>query len=295
MKNLKIILTFLALAMFTMSCESDGGTSALDLQEGAVTNLNKNAQQPAIIDLNKVESGEDVSIGFNIDLQYGAVSSADVIGFYSTADGNLYGPVTLEAGVTQFPADITMTVEDLIAAFSELTSRDDFQLGDQLIITAKLYLADGREIDLFNEDGTRNYGSDIHTSAVYNAQISYPVSCPSDLGGTYTVVSNGTSTDPGTPPAVNLPYTVTITDNGGGSYTISDGVAGVYIYWYSKYGYTFETKGSFTEICGNLSGSWTESFGCTIELEGTVNDDGTLSIHWENCFGDVVDAVYTPQ
>lgn len=293
MKNIKIILAFIMLSPLFSSCTDDGGSSKIDLQEGGVTNITKNSAYAAIINLNDLLSGDEVQIGFSVDVFYGDVSSIDVVGFYKS-NGSLYGPVTLKSGIIQFPTEIILNQNDIIAAFAELSTLDDFMVGDELIISTKLYLADGSEVSLINNDGTRNYGSDIHTSSLFNAQVSYPVSCPSDLGGTYTVISNGDNTD-GQPAAVNIPYTVTLTDNGGGNYTISDGVAGVYIFWYSIYGYTFETEGNFTDVCGTLTGSWVEAFGCTVNLTGTVNDDGTLSIHWDNCFGDFADAVYTPQ
>lgn len=293
MKNLKIILAFMMLATFIISCDDDGGTSKIDIQEGGVTNITKNTNFSEIIDLNDIRNGDEVQIGFDVDVFYGNVVSADVVGFYKTSN-DLFGPVTLVSGITQFPTEVTLDQDDIIAAFAELNSRDDIQLADELIVSTRLLLADGSEINLINNDGTRNYGSDIHTSAFFNAQVSYPVSCPSDLGGVYNVVTNGDNTD-GQPAAVNLPYTVTLTDNGGGNYSISDGVAGVYIFWYSIYGYTFETPGNFTDVCGSLNGSWVEGFGCQVDLTGTVNDDGTLTIHWDNCFGDFGDAVYTPQ
>ena len=293
MKNLKIILAFMMLATFIVSCDDDGGTSNIDLQEGGVTNITKNADFAEIINLTDLRNGDEVKIGFGVDVFYGNVVSADVVGFYKTSN-DLFGPVTLLSGVTQFPTDVTLNQDDIIAAFAELNGRDDIKLADELIVSTRILLADGSEINLINNDGTRNYGSDIHTSPFFSAQVSYPVSCPSDLGGVYNVVTNGENTD-GQPPVVDFPYTVTLTDNGGGNYSISDGVAGVYIEWYSIYGYTFETKGNFTDICGVLSGSWVESFGCQIDLTGTLNDDGTLTIRWDNWFGDFGDAVYTPQ
>jgi len=294
MKNLKIILAFMMLATFIVSCDDDGGTSKVDLQEGGVTNITKNADLGAIINFTDVRNGDEVNIGFTVDVFYGNVVSADVVGFYK-AGNDLFGPITLVSGITQFPTEVILNQDDIIAAFAELNSVDDIDLADELIVSTRLLLADGTEINLLNNDGTRNYGSDIHTSSFFNAQVSYPVSCPSDISGIYNVVTNGASTEPGIPAAVDFPYTVTLTDNGGGNYTISDGVAGVYIFWYSGFGYTFETKGNFTDICGTLSGSWVESFGCQIDLSGTVNDDGTLTIRWDNCFGDFADAVYTPQ
>ncbi len=294
MKNLKIILAFMMLATFIVSCDDDGGTSNIDLQEGGVTNITKNADLDAIINFTDVRNGDEVNIGFTVAVFYGNVVSADVIGFYK-AGNDLFGPITLKSGITQFPTEVTLNQDDIISVFAELNSVDDIDLADELIVSTRLQLADGSEINLINNDGTRNYGSDIHTSSFFNAQVSYPVSCPSDLAGVYNVVTNGASTEPGIPEAVDFPYTVTLTDNGGGNYTISDGVAGVYIFWYTGFGYTFETNGSFTDICGDLSGSWVESFGCQIDLTGTVNEDGTLTIRWDNCFGDFGDAVYTPQ
>ncbi|TRO67040.1 hypothetical protein [Christiangramia sabulilitoris] len=123
--------------------------------------------------------------------------------------------------------------------------------------------------------------------------------CPSDLAGIYQVSSTGASTDAGTgfPTVDGFAYTVSIEKKEGSDleYVISDGVAGVYIEWYSGYGYTFETEGEFIDVCDSLSGSWQDAFGSTIVLDGTVNEDGTLTINWTNGFGDSATATYTRQ
>lgn len=124
--------------------------------------------------------------------------------------------------------------------------------------------------------------------------------CPSDLAGTYVVVSNGQSTDgaPANNPLVDFTYTVEITKVEGTdlNYVISDGVAGVYQDWYcAPYGYCFETEGNFQDVCDTLSGSWVEAFGSTVTLTGSVNPDGTLTISWENGFGDTATGIYTKQ
>jgi hypothetical protein len=124
--------------------------------------------------------------------------------------------------------------------------------------------------------------------------------CPSDLAGTYVVVSSGQSTDgaPVNNPLVDFSYTVEITKVDGTDldYVISDGVAGVYQDWYcAPYGYCFETEGNFQDVCDSLSGSWVEAFGSTVSLTGSVNPDGTLTISWENGFGDTATGVYTKQ
>ena len=292
MKKIQILLITFMTLMLGVSCDDDGGTSAIPLDDGAVPNLVKSATSDAFFDLLKIQDGDNVTVDFSVDVAQGNPTSTDVVGIYKTVNGDVY-TADLFSNVS-LPQDFSLSVNDIVAAFPELNTAADILLADVLSITTRFTMADGTVLDIIDDEGINNTGTNILTTVLFNSVISYPISCPSDIGGVYNVISNGDNTD-GQPPAVNVPYTVTLTDNGGGSYDISDGVAGVYIFWYSIYGYTFETTGNFTDVCGSLSGSWTESFGCGVELTGTVNADGTLSIHWDNCFGDFIDAVYTPQ
>lgn len=291
MKKIKIILLALVI-IFGVSCDDDGGSSVIELHEGAVPDMVKDASSDQIIDLVKVVNGDPVTLVFNAKVAQGNPATTDIVGYYKTQAGPVYNTVLFSD--VSLPQDFTLTTDDIVSAFAELNSTDDILLGDILSISTRFTMPDGTVLNIINDDGTSHTGTNISSTVLFTTVIDYPVSCPSDLSGVYHVVSNGDNTD-GQPPAVNLPYTVTLTDNGGGNYTISDGVAGVYIFWYSVYGYTFETAGNFTDICGELSGSWVESFGCQVDLTGTVNDDGTLTIHWDNCFGDYIDAVYTPE
>ena len=167
---------------------------------------------------------------------------------------------------------------------------------------------DGESISF---SGALNTFDDCTGNHFYVAQItktgtSYAVSpigtvnttSPTMTAGTYDVVSNGQSTDGGTgfPTADDHPYVVTVTEDAG-TYTISDGVAGVYILWYSGYGYTFETAGTYSiDVCGNVTGSWATAFtGDTVNLSGTRDADGSMSVDWVNAFGDTCSAVYTIQ
>ncbi|MDB2606493.1 hypothetical protein N9Y48_01805 [Zobellia sp.] len=122
---------------------------------------------------------------------------------------------------------------------------------------------------------------------------------PQDISGTYNVISNGESTDDGAEnnPLIAFMSTVEITDNNDGTYTLSDGWAGVYIAWYSVYGNTeLEPQVLTINICeGTLSASWTDIFGGAQELSGMVNEDGTINITVENEYGDSAEAIYTPQ
>ncbi|QYA25327.1 DUF1735 domain-containing protein [Gramella sp. MT6] len=125
--------------------------------------------------------------------------------------------------------------------------------------------------------------------------ISVSRDCPSELEGTYSVLTSGQSTDGAAPdPVVDLPYTVTLTKTGTNKYTVSDIFAGIYIDWYcDAYEYCVDTEATITDVCGNLSSTFEEPFGTETNVTGTVNADGTLTISFENGYGDTATSVYT--
>lgn len=296
MKKLKILFTLFAIGTFVLSCQDDGGDSKQDLKIGAVPNVTKVADTDAFIDLIAINNEEDINLSFTIDLAQGDVASMNVVLFYVKGE-NAYKAI-LESNVTTFPKEYSLTQSDLIDAFSELNSNEDFEIGDQLIVTAELTLKDGTLIKILNDNGSANYGIDVSNSPLFKVVQIYNVACPSDLGGTYNVLTSGSSTDPGPDasvnPIANYPYTVTITDNGGGDYTISDAFGGVYILWYEMYGVDFEVEGSFSDVCGTISGSFPEPFGTDVTYTGSVDPDtGVITINWINGFDDQGVSVFT--
>lgn len=193
MKNLKYILIALFITTAFIACDDDGGTSLKEFRIGAVPNIEKLSDYDATISYSKLLQGEDFNIGVKMEIAQGDVASADLIAFYTTADGTLYGPVTLSAGISTFPIEATFNKSQIVSAFSELSTPDDIAFGDNLTISVKLNLADGTSIDMLHSDGTRNYGSDIHTTTFYNVKVSYDVVCdydPSLTTGTYIVYSD---------------------------------------------------------------------------------------------------------
>ncbi|PIF00764.1 MAG: hypothetical protein CR994_03665 [Maribacter sp.] len=296
MKNTFILSLFLVLFALNTSCDDDGGSSVIPTKNGALPDFKVVEGSPAFIDLVALD---ELTLNFTVGVGVGTPTSFDLKAFYITVDGDLYGPATFDTGVTSFPKEYSISGPEIISSFSELTSTADVQVGDKLKLFTSYTLKDGSQIEVLNSKAEPNYyAADFNQISDFKISLDYIVSCASNLGGNYRVVSSGTSTDGGpvNNPLVDFAYDVVLTDEGGGTYSISDGVAGVYQDWYcAPYGYCFETAGTMTDICGNLSGTWSEAFGCEINLTGTVNADGTLTIHWENCFGDSADAVYTPQ
>lgn len=295
MKKAKLIIASLFLVMFVASCEKDGGDSVISATNGATPDIRKIATTDAFINLVAVNGNTPIDLGFTVDIGFGDVASADIKLFYFKGNDVYKG--TYVTNITTFPATFNLSQDDIFDAFTELNGPADLGVGDALKITAELTLKNGTIVKILNDDGTPNYGADIANSNVFKVLQTYNVSCPSDLGGTYTVLTSGFSTDSGpTPdenPISNFPYTVTITANGGGNYSISDAFGGVYILWYDIYGLDFEVEGNFDDVCGVISGVFPEPFGTDVTYTGTVNPDGTLSIHWINGYGDEGDSVFT--
>lgn len=289
MKKFKLIFTFLALTFAFSSCENDGGDSNLNLEIGAIPNITKSETADAYIDLIAINNDEAITLNFTVDVAQGDVESLDVVLFYKKPSA-IYKAV-LDQGVTQFPKEYTISQSDIISAFAEINSASDFEIGDQLIVTAELTLKNGTVIMIYNNDGSTNVGIDITNSPLFDFSQIYNVACPSDLGGTYSAISSGSSTDPGPAadvnPIANYAYTVTITDNGGGSYDISDAFGGLYILWYDIYGITGDEPGSFNDVCGTISGEFAEPFGTNVIYTGSVDSEtGVITINWINGYDD---------
>lgn len=289
MRKIKLIFTAIAFALFTPSCEKDGGDSVLNLDVAAVPNITKVADTDAFINLIAINNDEQISISFTVDEAQGEVASMDVVLFY--IKGSTVQKATFASNVTTFPVTYTLSQTDLINAFDGLNAAADFELGDQLIVTTELTLKNGTVVKILNDNGTPSYGGLVANSPLYKVIQVYNVACPSDLGGTYNAISSGSSTDSGPTasenPISNYPYTVTITDNGGGNYTISDAFGGLYLLWYDIYGITGDEEGTFDDVCGTISGEFLEPFGTNVTYTGSVDpDSGVITIDWINGYDD---------
>ncbi|MEO1012679.1 MAG: hypothetical protein AAFX53_15360 [Bacteroidota bacterium] len=282
MKNIGTILLSFTLCLWSSSCEDDGGASKIILEDGAAPNMIKSANAPAFIDLIQVENGETVNLSFSADVAQGNPAVTDIVGVYTTVAGPVYK--TTLFGDVSLPQDFSLSSEEIISVFPELNSVNDFEVGDILTITTRFTMDDGRVLEIVNDDGSSNTGTNIQTTVLFSTVINYPVTCPSDLSGIYTAVSSavGVGGGAGVPPIEDREYTVTVTDNGGGSYSISDYSGGIYdglfCVPFSVCGDL--SSGTITDICGELNGSAPDCCSSTITFEGTVlaNGDWEVSI-----------------
>ncbi len=120
------------------------------------------------------------------------------------------------------------------------------------------------------------------------------------IAGIYDTVTNGVLSGNFGGSVVDYIGVVTITDNGDGTFTFDDTTAGIYpdLNYYGAFGspavpFTFDIP------CNEISDAFVSPFfnccGDFIVFDGVINADGTISVHWESAFGEVMDVVYTKQ
>tara|TARA_R110002050_G_scaffold300769_1_gene472381 strand:+ start:7016 stop:7933 length:918 start_codon:yes stop_codon:yes gene_type:complete len=292
MKNIKILTFILAIFMLNTSCDNDGGTSFIPLETGAMSNFTLGESSPAFIDLATFNS---LSLQFNVNAAYGTPTSTDLKAFWTTVDGNLYGPITIDTDITDLPKDFTVTGADLLSSFTELSSTADINVGDKLTLFTSFTFADGRTLDLLNEEAKPNYyAPDFDSFPDLKVLLSFTVSCNSDLGGTHSYVSSNLQAGYGYGcPTGEVTGTVTFEDQGGGAYLISD--LGFGQYPSSCWGDGPATSGGaiVTEVCGKLITGGKDQYGLTYDWVITGISGSELFISWTNDYADSGDVIIT--
>ena len=184
MKNIKIITFILAFCAINIACENDGGDSVIGYKNGALGNLTiVDGSATSIINT----TFATLNLEFNVDLAIGNPNSYDLRALYKTVNGDIYGPITLDAGVTTFPKDYVITGAEVISAFSELSSPTDLMAGDILYFYPAFTLSDGTVVETLTSDGSTNYyAADFNQIDNNTYFLQYAVSC-APQPGTYRI------------------------------------------------------------------------------------------------------------
>lgn len=146
------------------------------------------------------------------------------------------------------------------------------------------------EITLTNpQSGVAGFPGPEGNSAVFRLTIQNACA-PVAVGGDYNSVTTGQSTDGCCPDQVaNFEGAVSVTDNGDGTYTVSDFSAGLYLEWYDVYGITpdFPLPATLTVSGATVTVSGSEPFGTSITGSGTYDKcTGTIIYTWANGYAD---------
>lgn len=265
MNNFKFLIVSLAV-MLVLSCAKDKN----DYFDQKNTSSIVPTPAAGFINLLKL-STEDVNIKVKQDVGT-EISAIAVSASYGKA-GALTPITTLNGKEGTFSSKVT----DLLSKLNK--SPNDVKVGENIIFYFDV------------TDGTGFVSRDRNT-------VVLPFSCPSELAGTYTSVTSGTSTDACCPtPEADFASEVTLVKLSDGKYQINDFSAGLYLKWYNVYGIASvnDSPGKIQDICGNLSFfDTTEPFATPITGTGTVNiDTKVITYTWKNGYDDTGTVVLT--
>ncbi|MDA6068738.1 hypothetical protein NJT12_03810 [Flavobacterium sp. AC] len=189
MKNIKILFTSLLFILIAASCDNDGGTSVIDVIEGATPDFRKEPTTDQGINIIALQNNEDINIGLNLKVATGQVKSMNILGYFT--QNGVVTKAVIQSNVSSFPAKLNYKTADLVKVFPTFTS---FGLNDKLTISADLTLTNGTVIKIFNDDGTPNYGADIANSTIWKVSQTYTALCPLDdaslFNGNYEVIAD---------------------------------------------------------------------------------------------------------
>lgn len=268
--NLLYLLSFVVLGLGLSGCYS----SDFDYKDYPNTAFEKKG---AVIEVGNVASGffnltnlENAFVEFDIDAKGAAATGAKI---FKSFNG---GTPVEHSSVSSLPATIKVTLAEALNGLN--VAKEDLKVGDVIKFSFEASSA----------------GGSYKTGKTFDAVMS----CPSDLAGTYAGTTSGTSTDDCCPGVVSAEKMVTITDLGDGNYSMGDFTSGLYFTWYEAYGITadHDLTGTFSDVCGTLSGTFAEPFGKNVELTGSVDaETGVITYTWTSGWGDTAEVVLTPQ
>ncbi|WP_242156813.1 hypothetical protein [Aestuariivivens sediminis] len=241
MKNFRYLIVIISTAL-CISCEEDGGTSVRIFEDGIVPNMQLASDSAVLFDLTKINAGTNVEVSFSADVAQGTAVSTDIMGYYTTATGNVYNAILFNN--VSLPDNFTLSINDVVSAFSELATIDDVLLGDALAVSTRFTRSDGTVLSIINANGSSNVNQNITNSGLYTTVLNFPVSCPTMLEGSYTSTVIASNLDIAS--NFRSPQPVTITQPSSGTYLLSDGTADIF-------GPDFPIGLNFTDVCGTIT------------------------------------------
>lgn len=205
------------------------------------------------------------SIAFDLESKGEDVSSVDVMVSYNGGGEQLLTTVS----------DLGTTTEVSFADVLSLAgvAESEVEVGDNVV---------------FAFDATTSSGTYRSSEA-----LSVPVSCFSDLGGTYDFVSTNLFAVTGSCPSGEVTGTVTWTDMGGGTYLTSDLGFGQYESSCWNDGPATSSNATFKDVCNQIISGGQDQYGLTYIWVITDVSGPDLSMSWTNDYGDGGDVVIT--
>ncbi len=205
------------------------------------------------------------SIAFDLTQTGEAANDVDVFVSYNG------GGEVLFQSVTSIPSTINVPFTEVLSKVGVAESA--VQVGDEITFTF---------------DGTTSSGTYRSSES-----LKVPVSCFSDLGGTYTYVSTNLVAITNSCPSGEVTGEVTFTDLGGGTYLCSDLGFGQYGSSCWSDSPATSSQATFTDVCNEIQSSGRDQYSLTYIWTITNVSGSDLFISWENDYGDSGDVVIT--
>jgi len=308
MKQLKIVLAFILAIGFISSCKDDS-LSPVPFESVTTTYGGYVKELDIISDTYKIEDLAGSSFVMKVEIYDGLhganFESLDIYATYKDNSPNNGTVKPDEAKVISFPAS-QFTIDEksgnpvlelVIPATTAIAALGltEAEVGGSDVFNFRqvLNMKDG------NSYSVANTGLDVLAGPFYQSPFTNGVAvvCPSFLEGTYDVVSSGTDQIDGTYHTdIMAEVTLAYTSPGSTSYDVDDMSAGVFGELYVDYGAPATVPYVMSEACGKLiilAGD--DGWGDVFSGDGTVNGNGTLTVHWTTNYGDNWTATYTKQ
>jgi hypothetical protein len=275
MNNKKFWILSLTLALCFAACVDEDEKLFDDFERGAIPLFAVKDDDTGFINLIDVN---ETKLSFSVTKRgLAEVSSIDITVTYNNSETGS-AETAVYTSVTSYPSDLTITVGELLQAFSpSVVTADSLSLGDSFVIGGAMRMTDGRYLD-------GGYSPSIFSKQTVT--LTYNVACPSDLGGTLnysTTVFTAGAGGNAAACAGGVSGEVEFEDIGGGRYNVSDITFGQYDCAWND---SPATGVVLSDICGNLTLTGTDQYGLVYSISIVSNNGTELVIDWENDYGD---------
>lgn len=269
--NIKLFIIALSAILF-INCDSDNGMPDVDTNSGWIEFAKS-------------------------DYQFSA----------KACDGNAIIPVTLQTKTNDTELTVDYVITEVTGTLASVASNS---LTGSVVIPAGSKRLGEINLNFLNDLSafTTSVSFEVTLTATDRTNVTVGLSddsktlttlvtlYPSIIPGTYSTISNGeaesTIVDGPLPDAdedlddvttvEDLAYSVTITDNGDGTFAVSDNTFGVYQELLAPWGVNFEIPGdiTFDPLTGIISGVSGGLAGGVVTFTGTMNCTGNISGSW---------------
>ncbi|MDX2247755.1 MAG: hypothetical protein SF052_13305 [Bacteroidia bacterium] len=312
MKKLSIFFIFLLLVLALISgCRQEDAIRFPELEDGANVRI--------VIDPNasffNFENLASAKLVYDVYSENKNIETVEIYAYFVPINGDptikklfeTYTQADFDAGSGKIHKEFSA---QYMVDFFSLGSLDNLSGGDGFNFRNVTTLTNGRvfsdstflsDSPAFGVNRPGAIAQDIIQAAAttsFTCCFNTFVGCPSNLGGTYNVVTTATSTDGCCPDPVTVQYTTTLVQTGATTYTVKDFSAGTYTAWYcAPYGLCagdFEGLGAAAlDVCGTIS--LTAVYWGSAGAGSVDPATGVITIEWNNAFGDAGTSVYTPR